>query len=542
MVQKKRNSLFSLATFGFPFLILTFYSSFFNFYDGLILLDNGEGFSLTISEFSLPACIIKNKNCRFDQPGKYIEESAVFTIAHPISDALPENRKVSQSEAHNVTFMKKTRSIGPSDGSETPLFEYNPTIVPITDDWDEKLKSYVTGRYHPNISSVESDRVQYIFIARASNLHSCVKGTKKMQNPTKEQSFLSITLLDSDLNPIENASVIVSPMHAMMPSCYQKSRLSYFQDYQVIAARSTKSNPKKDQLFLFASDKASYMFPMDLRRVPGITNEYKDWKTKMISVPIQMNNPPFSYGMGLQIRFWKNKDLIPKGVNPYCNHFLKFNSIGLRKNYHFFEESNLTFMEHRPHWIRATQQISFISNRFHQFEDWTTSKRFPNNKRIVNRIKNEPDLTFLPPNTTAWMKRREGRGTSCCIDILSNSSKKYKVGISHETTLNRGYVSRFYAFEVKKPHFFVVAISGAFCLQNINRRNDRFGRTQVVSTSFLLQQNSQVYNCPEVTFLSGISTYQKDRTLAIISYGINDCISRSIIVPKRVILKLLALD
>ena len=29
---------------------------------------------------------------------------------------------------------KSTRLIGPSDGSETALFEYNPTILPITED------------------------------------------------------------------------------------------------------------------------------------------------------------------------------------------------------------------------------------------------------------------------------------------------------------------------------------------------------------------------------------------------------------------------
>lgn len=140
-------------------------------------------------------------------------------------------------------------------------------------------------------------------------------------------------------------------------------------------------------------------------------------------------------------------------------------------------------MEHRPHWIKTTQEISFISDKFHNFEDWTESKKFSNKSKIGNRHKSEPDLTFLPPNTTTWMKRREGRGTSCCIDILTRSSKTYKVGISHETTSTRGYVSRFYAFEAIQPYFSVVAISGAFCLQNIDRKIDKFGKTQVVNTT-----------------------------------------------------------
>lgn len=537
---KKIKRFFSLVIFGFPFLLV--------FFSVNICLrlppDIQEYFSLNFSK-SLPDCILMGKECRFDEIGKYIEDSSVLKIVHPLSGVLPESRKVLRSSVKNTTYMKNTRLIGPRDGSETPLFEYNPTIVPITHDWDEKLKSYVTGSYHPNITTEDSERVQFIYVARVSNLHACVKGRKKMYNPTKEQSYLSITLLDIDLNPIDNASIVVSPMHAMMPSCYQKSGLSYFQDYQVIAARSTKSNSKKDQLFLFASDKASYMFPMDLRRVPIISHENSNWKTKMISLSVEINNPPFSYGSGLQVRFWKNEDLIPKGAKPYCQEFLKYNKIGLRKNYHFFEHGNLTFMEHRPHWIRTTQEISFIAEKFHTYEDWPESKRFPTKTKVMNRFRKgagEPNPTFLHSNTTRWRKSREGRGTSCCINIETKTSKTYKVGISHETTENRGYVSRFYAFDRKSPHFQIRAISGAFCLMNFDKKHDRFGSLQVLNSTFNLADNSTTYKCPEVTFLSGISTYKKDNKLAIISYGINDCISRSIVVPKTVIITLLALD
>lgn len=129
MVQKKRKRLFSPVTFGFPFMILTLFISFFPINnDFIFFLNNEEGFFLNISKSSVPACILNKKECRFDDIGEYIEESAILTIAHPLSEVLPENRKVSKSEANNVTFMKNTRLIGPSDGSKTPLFEYNPTI------------------------------------------------------------------------------------------------------------------------------------------------------------------------------------------------------------------------------------------------------------------------------------------------------------------------------------------------------------------------------------------------------------------------------
>jgi hypothetical protein len=496
--------------------------------------------------------------CRYDDVGKYLDQTAKFTIIHKPSDAIPAERRIPKDQGGNHTYIAQRRSEGPKDGSLTPIVEYNPTIVPLTNDMDPKLLAYLTGRYHDDISDEEADKVKYLSVARGSNFHNCgASMMRRMNNPTKEYALLSLSLLDDNLQPIPGASASVNVAGAILPSgCYNKAMMEYFQDYHIYAARTTKGNVKKDQLFLIASDVKSYIFPLDIRRVPAPTNDASGWNTKVKGNPVKMiaeneNDKLKFYGRGLQVRFMDQLASIKK---QFCAKVMKSNILDFQKNYHFFEtEINgkiRTHMETRPHGLRKTRKVNFYSERFHEHKDW---ELVPNGTINQHSHRGGEDIEWgghSPPDQwkypledkTQWKGGGLMRGTACCIDLGWGDNETVKVGISHSVSSSRSYVSRFYAFDPTAERTPVKAVSGPFCLGG-SAENDVNADSQIFTSaeeSKLFVAN-ETYDCPRITFPSGIAEYQANPGYAIISYGVNDCFSRSMVVPKTVIKELLNL-
>ena len=178
----------------------------------------------------------------------------------------------------------------------------------------------------------------------------------------------------------------------------------------------------------------------------------------------------------------------------------------------------------------------------HPLGMWTRFRMHKRNQSDVIQSKYNSKEQFHGKNDISWLKqklKKDGRGTACCIDIEVKEdtvSETYKVGISHSSS-NYEYVSRFYAFNAKRPPFELVALSGPFCLGFVNRERDRNAESQI----YVLTDKKRLgkYDCPKISFLSGIIDFQKDPRYAVISYGVNDCYSRSIVVEKRKIVSLL---
>jgi hypothetical protein len=442
--------------------------------------------------------------------------------------------------------------------SLTALVEYNPTLLPLTSDFDPVLLNYLTGRYHEDISDQEADKVKYLSIARGANLHNCGGGGKNMRrmyNPTKEHSYLTLALLDGDLQPIPGASASLRLAQAVLPSkCYNRGMMEPFQDYQIIAVRSTKGNDKKDQLFVMASDKPTHIFAIDIRRVPAPTNDASGWDTKVKGRPIPMiakneNELHQFYGQGLQVRLME--DNITPGKKKFCTAVLNSNAMDFQKNYHIFEAHRdgdgalNTYMEIRPHGRRSTRKVNFYADRFHKVGDWelvpngtiiSGGKQGHRDKGdvIVNKASDSPEdqWKYPFPDKTEW-KDAASRGTACCIDLAWSSNETVKVGISHGVSEERGYVSRFYAFETKSSRFRNVAVSGPFCLGRMTEY-DVNAETQIFPypERYNLVIGNETYDCPKITFASGLVDYQADTNYAVLSYGVNDCYSRSIVISK----------
>ena len=307
---------------------------------------------------------------------------------------------------------------------------------------------------------------------------------------------------------------------------------------------------------MMASDKRTFIFPIDIRRVPAAidSDEGPDWDTKIKGTPISMttSKPDLvgrSYGEGLQLRLMD--DLFPGELR--CGKLLSWNVMDFQKNYHVFDmrepDSNGNdtmgaYMEMRPHGWRITRKVNFYTDKFHKFDDW---QLVPGGEMINNNGKRSQSDTINNRNRNGevpynwdgvgWKTTaREGRGTACCIDLelfAGEKNESVKVGISHSVSTERGYVSQFYAFELKTGHSWVVAISGPFCFGGM-KEHDLNAEDQIFShvEKSRLNVTNALYDCPHITFASGIVEYQADSNYVVISYGVSDCYSRSIVVSK----------
>lgn len=143
------------------------------------------------------------------------------------------------------------------------------------------------------------------------------------------------------------------------------------------------------------------------------------------------------------------------------------------------------------------------------------------------------------------------RGTSQLIDLKLNNTD-VKVGISHtvhglkgdNSTAKRTYLSQFYAF-LPYPPFEVVAVTGNFCFNHMDESDSGYS-AQWISQRPIANRTEPVLimrkdvRCPRITFATGMTEMIGNGGMdVIITYGVDDCYSRSIIVPKNKIKMLL---
>jgi hypothetical protein len=143
-------------------------------------------------------------------------------------------------------------------------------------------------------------------------------------------------------------------------------------------------------------------------------------------------------------------------------------------------------------------------------------------------------------------------GTACCVSLnLGADTKDVLVGISHKKTTSivnpwwrrdiykryhddsipgRRYLSRFIAYD-STPPFDIVARSGWFCLGFANElENSIFaGRNK----QYKLDLFNDTYDCPVIHFASGMVEFVGDPSKVVISYGVNDCHPRMMVVHKE---------
>jgi hypothetical protein len=155
-----------------------------------------------------------------------------------------------------------------------------------------------------------------------------------------------------------------------------------------------------------------------------------------------------------------------------------------------------------------------------------------------------------------------------------NESKTLNLGISHAKSkfpgrslpqgiLRNTYLSRFFAFEPSYPYQ-VVAQSGLFCLGYPTEETEYDGTPHGLSSVIIQTGNfvseinhtttttlheltngrpmymkDTTFQCPKIHFVMSVIDKVDDSTKVIISYGVDDCLSRFVHVDKRSIQKML---
>lgn len=161
--------------------------------------------------------------------------------------------------------------------------------------------------------------------------------------------------------------------------------------------------------------------------------------------------------------------------------------------------------------------------------------------------------TVIPKHLRPNMKFR---GTSQLIDMTLDGVH-VKVGIAHtvaeggfDTKKNRThtdfrvYLSQFYAFSPEPP-FETIAISGMFCFHHMMETDDGYhhqctSKRPVHNRTFPILVLNDEMKCPLITFATGmIEMIGHGGNNVIITYGVDDCYSRSIVAPKKKIEMLL---
>jgi hypothetical protein len=511
-------------------------------------LDNVER-RIEYSSRRLAPCLFNsNVVCRFDMIGRFLEDDPTIpNVVHRHIQAVPSYRRTPRAMANNRTYIVRGLTSFPDDATNkdatnATLNEYNPTILPlykngpngtIISDFDQKLLDELTGRYHPDFSDAEADQVQYLAVTRSSNHYPyCIPGgfRKFVDKGYNWVNYAGLALLDSNLQPVDGADVLID----IEKYYFMKRDTRLLQDFTVFAARTTRSNRKKDHLFLMTN--GMYVLPIAIRRVPpGIETDESDWETKIKRSRIPQDT---MYGTGLQVRMTHQGD--------HANFNVRDKSIRIAggKNMHMFESINgTTYIELWPHSNHTVKAVNFFLDSFTSFEDydWYLQKQI-----ATPDLRGGPSFVSMPPGGLSW-KKDLNRGTGCCADFALPDGRPVKLGIAHSVAIGLSYLHRFYAFLPEEP-FPVIAISGLFCLghMTIEDRDITHHWISGQDNAFKPRQASiggQGYDCPKVTFATGITNMiGHGDNYIIISYGIDDCYSRSIIVHKKKIEMLMFQD
>ena len=512
---------------------------------------------------TLPCLKEGTKGCRCDEVGEFLQHESSLAIGstgilHPPSPALPARLRIPRHLANNLSAVDMHLA-------SYNLADYNPVLYPLyrsngdaglVSDLDERLLDDLTGRSR---DLPGADRVRYVMVARSTNHHKCPRPAGVAY---RWRNWLTAALLDESLAPVPGAHVAVNLERLYIDAPDPR----VFLDYQLFAARTTRANPKKDQLFVLAAGFVrTTILPIALRRVASPAEAERAWDTKLqgpvfppTAATSRPNNDagddeaPTSYGSGLQVKLLDTGGLRMKGHGSLRLSPLTFFT---GKNLHVFEGSdNKTYVES---WPFDPEHVYLEVNFFTEGSAIASLEDMP---RLGGHSAIEQGEVKTPDSTTnasfansiqPKAKANTGtRGTSGFVD-MELAGQPVKVGISHnvisyrepsQRKKHRNYLSRFYAF-LPYPPFPVVAYSGYFCLGAMHPSDAGWDDLWVTAASYNwtpLMLDGETFACIKTTFASGFAEYVgHGGNYAIISYGVRDCYSRSVVVHKKRIEKLL---
>jgi hypothetical protein len=309
----------------------------------------------------------------------------------------------------------------------------------------------------------------------------------------------AIAILDKNLNVLRDVVVDVNALVTKYCTIPKKHRCPKFEDFRLFYFQDT----------LFWSH-ADLILPINISTSAPTSSDEVEF--------------PLIHGTGLHISarapFRRNLRGLPKGA----------------KNLNFFEAANGDF--YVEIWPVASRRIDLV--QAHNITTWSfrTAAEYVLSESIASQV-DPPSFSFRT-GLYGWDQRAltGDRGTACCATLANVhysdltfkqtvlDSPYLNIGISHtkmrhkyDMTLGGSrYLSKLYAFSPTAPGK-VVAVSGHFCLP--------------ASEAQSREVNITGYKCPKIHFASGIVDSVDNASNVIIAYGIDDALSRMIVVPKR---------
>ena len=211
---------------------------------------------------------------------------------------------------------------------------------------------------------------------------------------------------------------------------------------------------------------------------------------------------------------------------------------------HIIQSNGKAYLELFPTQPHTTKEI-----------DISLPLNFPKTDLIVSATEDPSP----PLNETRIFRNMRARGTACCLPLQSERFGDILVGIAHDksavSSFAFSYLSHFYAFKPSPP-FEILAKSDNLCFQWPNDKiegieNQPFaGKNyhddlelvsgkikRVVHKNLKLFRNS--FNCPRISFPTGITEKVGDEKVAWISIGMNDCYPQTLAIEKTKIDQLL---
>jgi hypothetical protein len=324
------------------------------------------------------------------------------------------------------------------------------------------------------------------------------------------RNLMGVAFLDMNLNILSNVVVDVNK-HMGMGSRYGRRDNLGFVDFRLFALNGT---------YLLSDN--FYALPLT------IAVDNTDHSRTNTSIQLGF---PLLYGRGIRV--------VPHG------RVRKIENLRTGRNYQFLQLQDSIFIEDWPlpalvgDGGREIERLEFATS-LQESPHYSATNQPQGMDRPLPALEGH-ELQFEKP---PW-KHSNNRGTACCVqlerryyaDLTANDTLlKFDyllLGIAHVKSIKKlpmegsdatyGYMSRFYTILPMIPPVNAAAQSGLFC----------WPPASITNTTRLLQWKSRTYNCPPITFASGIAVSLSDSSKLIVGYGIDDEITNMVEITKR---------
>jgi hypothetical protein len=426
-------------------------------------------------------------------------------VAPPVVDAqthhlrsIPRENRIPTNELANLTAYFTTLP----DGERLFLFEFNPTIVTLPTSQRPWLT--LPGRAAP-------EQPVYLAAYRVSNLHACIVEPQLLEfmasktwPKKKPRQYLGLAFLDARLTILQDTMLEV---RSTMPR-YEDPRLFVLHD----------------QLYLgsFAHLRQVYVVPPP----EGADHDF---------VPVSTVSNHTNLTLYVHNRVCGSRDYRIRRVGKNLVYFV--------------DADNRTVIELMPMGDKEILDLDVDCDA--EWRNQTLPHYLPANTSTL------PFPSFATMDELHYVKHGVyapaltfQRGSACCVAMenpdphgpplllgISHSKSRYKQrGLPDANVPFNSYFSAFYAMEARAPYR-VVARTGNFC----------FGRSAPDEAGgnpypYLNRENlwiGSAQNCPRIHFVSGMVEKADDPTKLIVSYGINDCVPRLVVIAKDDVKKML---